>query len=443
MELRDLIVTPLLLIVLLVAAFIVRPFVTDAVNRKYFYPALAVKILGALALGFLYQFYYSGGDTFNYHTFGSRIIWEAFTDDFSKGLRLLFHAPGSDPDLYSYHSRILFYHDPQSFFVVRVAAFFDLLTFSTYSATAVLFALFSFVGSWALFLTFYKEFPLLHRWIATATLFIPSVFFWGSGILKDTMTLGALGLLTFAIHRLLIKKKVNTRLLLVFGLSVYLIYHIKQYILLCYLPAALFWVYSKYFFAIRSRMLKAILVPVFAIVCLASIYVGLAQVSEGGSKYSLQNLARTARITAYDIRYYSGRDAGSGYSLGELDGSFASMLKLAPSGVNVSLFRPYLWEVRNPLMLLSALESLFFLLFTLFLFFRGPLSFFRAFSNPHVVFCFAFSITFAFGVGVSTFNFGTLTRYKIPLLPFYLVGLVLIYYLSNKERNRSVFETTE
>lgn len=443
MELRDFIVTPLLLIILFVAAFIVRSFVTDPVTRRYFYPALAVKIIGALALGFLYQFYYSGGDTFNYHTFGSRIIWEAFTDDFSKGLRLLFNTPGHDPDLYSYHSRILFYHDPQSFFVVRMAAFFDLFTFSTYSATAVLFALFSFVGTWALFLTFYQEFPSLHRWIATATLFIPSVFFWGSGILKDTITLGALGLLTFAIHRLFIQKKVTARVLLVFGLNIYLIYHVKQYILLCYLPAALFWVYSKYFFAIRSLVLKAILVPLFVLVSLASIYVGLTRLSQDGSKYSLQNLARTARITAYDIRYYSGRDAGSGYSLGELDGSFASMLKLAPSGVNVSLFRPYLWEVRNPLMLLSALESAFFLAFTLFLFLRGPLRFFKAFSSPHVVFCFVFSITFAFGVGVSTFNFGTLTRYKIPLLPFYLLGLVLIYYLSNKDRNRSVLETTE
>ncbi len=443
MELRDFIVTPVLLIIIFVAAFIVRSFVTDPVTRRYFYPALAVKIIGALALGFLYQFYYSGGDTFNYHTFGSRIIWEAFTDDFSKGLRLLFNTPGSDLDLYSYYSRILFYHDPQSFFVVRVSAFFDLLTFSSYSATALLFALFSFVGSWALFLTFYKEFPALHRWIAAATLFIPSVFFWGSGILKDTLTLGALGLLTFAIHRLLIQKKITGPLLLVLGLSVYFIYHVKPYILLCYLPAALFWVYSKYFFAIRSLVLKAILIPLFALTSLASIYAGLSRLSEGSGKYSLQNLARTARITAYDIRYYSGRDAGSGYSLGELDGSFASMLKLAPSGVNVSLFRPYLWEVRNPLMLLSALESSFFLLFTFYLFWRAPLRFFKAFSSPHVVFCFVFSITFAFGVGVSTYNFGTLTRYKIPLLPFYLLGLALIYHLSNKARNRPALDATE
>ncbi len=38
------------------------------------------------------------------------------------------------------------------------------------------------------------------------------------------------------------------------------------------------------------------------------------------------------------------------------------------------------------------------------------------------------SLGIAFAVGVSTFNFGTLTRYRIPVLPFFLVGLILAYH---------------
>jgi hypothetical protein len=433
----------LLLIIVCVAAFMARSFVTDSITRRYFYPALALKVMGALALGFIYQFYYSGGDTFNYHTYGSRIIWEAFTDDFTKGLRLLFNTPGSDPDLLSYHSRIMFYYDPHSYFVVRIAAFFDLFTWSSYAATAVLFSLFSFAGSWALFVTFYREFPSIHRWIAAATLFVPSVIFWGSGILKDTITLGSLGFLTYAIHQIFILKKTRFLPLLILVVSIYLIFQIKLYILMCFVPAVLFWVYSKYFFAIRSNMLKVILVPVFTGLALVSIYFGIKVIGENSSRYSVDNLARTARMTAYDIRYYSGRDAGSGYSLGELDGTFLGMLKLAPAGINVTLFRPYLWEVKNPLMLLSAIESLFFFGFTVFLLFRSPRSFLSAFSNAHVLFCLVFSLTFAFGVGVSTYNFGTLTRYKIPVLPFYLLGLALIYFISKSERNKGVLDTTE
>ena len=89
MELRDLIVTPLLLIIVYWAAYLIRPLVTDDVNRVYFFPALSVRILGALAVGFIYQFYYDGGDTFNYHTHGSRHIWEAFMDSPENGLKTI------------------------------------------------------------------------------------------------------------------------------------------------------------------------------------------------------------------------------------------------------------------------------------------------------------------------------------------------------------------
>jgi hypothetical protein len=50
---------------------------------------------------------------------------------------------------------------------------------------------------------------------------------------------------------------------------------------------------------------------------------------------------------------------------------------------------------------------------------------------------------FAFAVGVSTFNFGTLTRYKIPLMPFYALALVYAYQLSKSEQKPEVLEMTE
>src|SRR5688572_1598150 len=112
MELRDLIVTPIVLMVVYVGAYIIRPRVTDEVNRKYFFPALTIRILGALALGFLYQFYYGGGDTFNYHTNGSRPIWDAFCDSPFIGLKLLFSQGELTGDTFEYASKITFYLDP-------------------------------------------------------------------------------------------------------------------------------------------------------------------------------------------------------------------------------------------------------------------------------------------------------------------------------------------
>ncbi len=72
-------------------------------------------------------------------------------------------------------------------------------------------------------------------------------------------------------------------------------------------------------------------------------------------------------------------------------------------------------------MLLSALESLAMLVLTFIIVFRRA-GLLRTLAKPDIVFCLTFTIIYAFAVGVSTFNFGTLARYKIPLLPFFRAG---------------------
>lgn len=445
MELRDFIVTPLLLIAIYFVAYISRSRVTDTITRRYFFPALTFKILGALALGFLYQFYYKGGDTFNFHTFGSRIIWEAFIDSPDKGLKLLFaYSDTYPPGTYTYASRIFFFNDPSSYFIIRIAAVFDFITFSAYSATAVLFSVFSFVGSWAFFSAFYRQTPKLHFSIALPILFIPSVIFWGSGLLKDTVTFGCLGLMTYAISNLFIikhpKKFWSVVLLLI---SAFIIFSIKKYILLCFLPATFLWIYASRLKQIKQVVFKVMILPFVMGTLIGGAYYAVVLIGQGDSRYSIDKLGETARITAYDIGFYSGKDAGSGYSLGELDGSTASMLKLAPQAINVSLFRPYLWEVRNPLMLLSAFESVLVLIFTLYVLIKKRGILFQALIDPTVVFCLVFSLAFAFAVGVSTFNFGTLARYKIPLLPYYLLALIFILNYEKSDRKLDMLDNTE
>lgn len=443
MELRDLLVTPLVILAVYGVAYAVRHRVTDAINRNYYFPALTLKIVGAIALGLLYQFYYSGGDTFNYHTHGSRIIWEAFMDSPLLGWKILTSQGEYIPGIYSFTSQIPFYTDPSSFFVIRVAAIFDLFTFSSYSATAVIFAVISFCGSWVLFYSFYKQNPELHRWLAIATLFIPSVIFWGSGLLKDTLTLAAVGFSTYSIRFLFIDRKISLSVILMLLVSLWILFSVKKYILLCFLPAALLWIYARRLARIRSLVLKILVIPFVTVLLIASGYYAVVLIGMDDPRYSLDRIAITAQITAYDIGFYTGKDAGSGYSLGELDGTFTNLMSKAPRSISVSLFRPFLWEVKNPLMLFSGLESLLITGLTLYVFFRKRLTLFAAFRDPRVIFCLVFSVTFAFAVGVSTFNFGTLARYKIPMLPFYVLAMVFILHYSSKDRKLETLESTE
>ncbi|HZX72804.1 MAG TPA: hypothetical protein VFE57_00170, partial [Cyclobacteriaceae bacterium] len=252
MELRDFIVTPILIVIVYAVAYFIRPLLTDQITRKYFIPAITVRILGALALGIIYQFYYHGGDTFNFHTYGSRHVWEAFMDSPLKGLKLLFTS-GNQTGIYQYSSRIIFFNDPASYVIIRIAALFDLITFSTYSATAILFSIVGFLGMWMFFQTFYRQYPEQHRWIAFAALFLPSVVFWGSGLLKDTVIIACLGFATFFIYRIFFEKRIGIGSIFGLLISVFIIYSIRKFILQAYLPAAILWIFLANFKKIKSK----------------------------------------------------------------------------------------------------------------------------------------------------------------------------------------------
>ena len=167
--------------------------------------------------------------------------------------------------------------------------------------------------------------------------------------------------------------------------------------------------------------------PVLGIITIYFAYQAILWVGMNDRRYSIDRIAETAKITAYDVGRWTGRNAGSRYDLGDLDGTIPGMLRLAPSAINVSLFRPYLWEINNPLMLIASLESSILLILTMIVLMRAVRVLPRLANSPMVLFAFTFSMIFAFAVGISTYNFGTLFRYKIPLMPFYGILLVIAW----------------
>ena len=445
MEIKDLFITPIYIALIYALAYFIRPGVTDEYNKRYFIPGLTLKIIGALALGIIYQFYYGGGDTFTYFNLGSKYIWQAFFDDPVVALKLAFAGSEYAGDTFQYASKIYTYGDFSSYFVVRIAGILDILTYHTYSSTAILFATMSFSGLWAMYHVFYRMFPKLHFKLAIAIFFIPSVFFWGSGILKDTITLGALGWATYGIYYLAIARKHLIPSAFILLLSIYTIYTIKIYILLCFLPAAILWVAYMRMEKVRNLVLKIMIAPLVIGVAAVGGYYSIAKVAEDNPRYNLETITTTAEETARWIHYVSEREQGSAYTLGDFDYSPAGILRKFPLAVWVTFYRPYLWESHNIVMLLSALESFALLLFTIYVLYK--VKFGRAVkliaSRPILTFCFLFSIIFAFAVGVTTYNFGTLVRYKIPMYPYFVTGLFILLSYAKRDKNRSALESAE
>src|SRR5215212_2454907 len=77
--------------------------------RKYYMPALSVKIFGAIFISLIYAYYYKGGDTFNYFA-NAQLINSSFNESFTKWVNLLFHIPdATDGQYYNYISQMSLY----------------------------------------------------------------------------------------------------------------------------------------------------------------------------------------------------------------------------------------------------------------------------------------------------------------------------------------------
>ncbi|NVO86531.1 hypothetical protein [Hymenobacter terrestris] len=434
MDLKDLFLTPLYLALFYGLAFAVRKRFTNALTKKYFIPALSVKFLGAISLGAIYQFYYGGGDTFNYFN-ESKVIHQAFFESPSIGINLLSTANGiAEGPTAKYAAQMHWFSSETEYFVVKVCGFLGLFCFHTYSVIALMFALISFSGMWALYNTFLRLYPRLYKQLAIAVFFIPSVFFWGSGISKDALCIGALGWMFFAFYNLLVARTKIPQAIITILIAGFVLKSVKIYILISFIPPVMLWVTTQYSARIKSGALRALAMPVM-IVLGAVIGLALSQsVASGNKNYDFDNIEDRATVasTYHNSISHSDENKGrgmgnSGYAMPDFTGP-ADIPKLAPQAIIIGLFRPFMWEVSNPVMLLSGIEILWITYLTFQVFRRT--GFFKTFgrigSTPLVLFCVVFSILFAIGTAITSGNFGNLVRYRIPLWPFYLTALFVL-----------------
>ena len=100
----------------------------------------------------------------------------------------------------------------------------------------------------------------------------------------------------------------------------------------------------------------------------------------------------------------------------------------APLAFIYGLFGPFPWQVANPVMAISSLEGMLFLvLFIIALrnvLFRKGAS--KVLSDPVIIGFLIFSLMFIIFVGLSTANFGSLVRYRIPALPLFFFCVMYI-----------------
>lgn len=400
--------------------------------QRYFITGLALKLICGLGFGWVYVYYYGGGDTQLYFR-GASVIYKELISG-NSGIDIFFN------------DQLMPAASQTTLFTQRFAGLFNIPALNSYWACTLFFSTLSFAGQWLLFISFFRQFPKLHKPLAIAILFIPGVIFWSSGIMKDSISMLFIGVVVYAIQNIFIynSKKIISALLAITGF--YVLVNVKTYIALALLVSISLYAILVLKDRIKFTTAKVLVLPIASVLIIAAAILTMNKIGESLQRYSFENIIETAQVyQGYQYRTsISGRGSevrtGSSYSLGEINynSPFSIISKFLPA-VNVTFFRPYIWEVKNPVMLLSALESTAILIFTLLVFFRtGFRNFFvLIISKKEILFCFSFALIFGFAVGFTTYNFGSLVRYKSPCIPFFLIALVLInQYAQEKKKAR-------
>ncbi len=406
--------------------------------RRLYFQAFTFRMICVIIFTLITEYYFKGGDTGLYYQ-GTLDLRAALKDnsDFLPDIITTLKLNSSHP-LFPY-----FYYDnyvddltynymssPSNFFIPKLALAPAIFFNDSYVCINFFFAFFAFGGSIRLFKTFYHYYPQFWREISIATLFLPDVCYWCSGLLKDPICFGAIGYITYGILNIFVKKKKIIISLVWIIVASLLIFYIKVYILLVLALAIIIWQFAEVNKLISDKTLRRIFaILTFTIAgILGFVMINYLTSQEAAQGYRLDKLMERSEDQRRNYGLIAEDQRGSYFEI-----NTSNPVTLVLNGISATFYRPFPWEIKSPIMVLSAIEAFIFLYLTLyFMFKRGVNKFFGLpFSDPRLLMCFIFSFSFAIAVGSTTANFGALSRYKIPCMPFYFLMLVLLYKKAN------------
>ncbi|MBK8495616.1 MAG: hypothetical protein IPL50_11730 [Chitinophagaceae bacterium] len=95
---------------------------------------------------------------------------------------------------------------------MKVAAIISFVAFNKFLIISIIMGLFSFSGQWKLFQVFNEiNGGKQQKLMAWAVLYTPSIWFWGSGLMKESICLGGLGFIVHFLYKFITKKKLSLK----------------------------------------------------------------------------------------------------------------------------------------------------------------------------------------------------------------------------------------
>lgn len=416
------------LILIVIAGFYFRLRNRDKPHFKYFMPHLYFK----LGFAFLFALAYAvilpgGGDTLAYWEGAvnlNHLFWESPFNYFEELITTPSASTITDRfNVETGYPPSWIYKEPESFFVCKIVSIFTFFSLNSYIALTFLVSTFSIFTSWK-FYELVKDFKFCPNWVLIfASLFIPTVAFWCTGISKDTFVLGALLLFLYHLFSLiLIKTHFNAKRLFILFVSLFILYHLRSFMIIALL--------APLFVAGGVRLIKSVSennVLVFSVKVILYSTVILIVLTFTGilSDNSMQENQYLNEVAVIQQDFSQNKlYTGDKYDLGITDYTATGMILASPMAIITAFFRPFIWEANSAFLLISGIESLLLMYLTFrFFFISGNImrhiNFIR--SQEFLVFSIIFVLILGFFVGFTSGLYNVLVRFKAPLMVFLFI----------------------
>ena len=413
-------------------------FDLPGISRKITVAAFGLKASFSFVIWAIYTFYYtdrSTSDIFKYFDDG-KILHGLFYESPLNYFKVVFGIDTSSADIKSHLEKLNFWYKTHNYgifndnrTIIRFNSLVNLFSMGYYHIHSLTMCFLSFIGLTALYKVFIPHLKNKSKELFFAVFLLPSVLFWGSGVLKEGLLIFSLGCLIYQFMKILDNQFNTLRLLWIFSL-LGLLFITKVYLLLMILPGLIALLVIK-FTGTKKAGLKFILVH-FLLIAMALNWKLILRLP--GGELTGTEVVTGKSLDLLNMLKYKQKDfiheakiekAGSYIELGELDNTLSSFIANTPRGISNVLFRPHLLDSRSPIVLLAALENLIFifLIILAFLFFKKP----TEQEKPILYFSISFVILLALLIGLVVPVLGAIVRYKVPMLPFYaIIFLTLI-----------------
>ena len=295
-------------------------------------------------------------------------------------------------------------------------------------ASSVAIAVGSYVAKVLIYRALRVEFPKHQEAVLIGALLMPSAVFWTSTLLKEPVMMCFFGPLFLAARMVIDGRRLIVAAVLA-GVGAVGVALLKPYVLVAFLLSFAAW-------GLWQRVLKSgsslVVKPLYLVLGLLTLVAASAAVDRLLPNTQERGLAGAL---AFQRRAAQGDEGGSNFNL---EGAFrdanstentslAAQVALAPLALATALYRPLLFEARSPVQLVNAIEATALLVLTIQLIRRYSWRRLVAtvVGSPTLMFCATFTLIMALGTGLSTSNMGTLSRYRAPMMPFFVVLLLV------------------